>query len=225
MKHFFVILILSFFLTSCTNYKEYETGEIKILQLLKHTFVESAKPQILFNTRKVITRDQIDKAKVQVLFVQLANGQNGTLTTYPGQGIGQTWLGADGTTITLENGVLKATRGMKSDIMGGKTLMPAWRKIEKLKKYKRYLSYLTGNNQIQLLEFKCQIKNTGAPVYVEIFDVSFETNHYIETCRSSNLHITNTYYVDTSHIVRKSQQYHSEALGYITTERLDRLPL
>ena len=37
-------------------------------------------------------------------------GQNGTLTPYPGKGIGQTWLGADGATITMEQGVLKASK-------------------------------------------------------------------------------------------------------------------
>ena len=31
--------------------------------------------------------------------------------TYPGQGVGQTWLGADGATITLEQGILTASEG------------------------------------------------------------------------------------------------------------------
>ena len=37
------------------------------------------------------------------------------LTPIPGQGVGQTWLGADGATITLDKGVLKASRGMGND--------------------------------------------------------------------------------------------------------------
>ena len=66
-----------------------------------------------------------------VLFVGLTSGQNGILTPYPGQGDGQTWLGADGATITLGKGVLKASRGMGDDLMGSSSFMPPWSNIKK----------------------------------------------------------------------------------------------
>ena len=99
---------------------------------------------ILLDTRKIITRKKIDDAKIPVLFVELENGQNGTLTLYPGEGVGETWLGADGATITLESGIVKATRGMKNDIMGSTSSMPMWSDIKDSSKYIRQIFYLSG---------------------------------------------------------------------------------
>ena len=95
-----------------------ETGEIRTLQLLKKAFDSSNKPKRFMDARNLINREQIDAANMPVLFVELESGQNGTLTPYPGQGVGQTWLGADGATVTLNRGVLKASRGMGDDLMG-----------------------------------------------------------------------------------------------------------
>ena len=83
------------------------------------------------DARYLLSREQVDAAKTPVLFVELASGQNGTLTPYPGQGFGQTWLGADGATITLERGILKASRGMGDDLMGSSVSIPPWSKIYK----------------------------------------------------------------------------------------------
>ena len=93
--------------------------------------INQTKPKQLIDARNLINRKQIDAANIPVLFVELASGQNGTLTPYPGQGVGQTWLGADGATITLERGILKASRGMGDDLMGSSSSMPPWSKINK----------------------------------------------------------------------------------------------
>ena len=124
---------LSFILTlaSCSNAPEMETGEIRTLQLLKKAFEGSNKPKRFIDARNLINREQIDAASTPVLFIELESGQNGTLTPYPGQGVGQTWLGADGATVTLERGVLKASRGMGDDLMGSTSSMPLWSKIKR----------------------------------------------------------------------------------------------
>ena len=112
MNKFLASLSFILILASCSNAPETETGEIRTLQLLKKAFDDSSKPKRFIDARNLIDRKQIDAANIPVLFVELASGQNGTLTPYPGQGVGQTWLGADGATITLERGILKASRGM-----------------------------------------------------------------------------------------------------------------
>ena len=107
MKYLFISITFLLTLTSCTNTDDYATGEIKALQILRETLIERANKTTLFNTRQFITRKKIDNANIPVLFVELENGQNGTLTLFPGVGKGETWLGADGSTITLEQGILK----------------------------------------------------------------------------------------------------------------------
>ena len=131
MIKFLACLTLVFVLASCSNSQDMETGEIRTVQLLKRAFDSSNTPKRFIDARNLINREQIDAASMPVLFVELASGQNGTLTPYPGQGVGQTWLGADGATVTLDRGVLKASRGMGDDLMGSISSMPLWPKTHK----------------------------------------------------------------------------------------------
>ena len=223
MSKLFATLTFIVMLASCSNTTDMETGEIRTLQLLKTAFDSSNKPKRFIDARNLISRQQIDAANTPVLFVKLASGQNGTLTPYPGHGVGRTWLGADGATITLGRGILKASRGMGDDLMGSSSAMPHWSKInKKTKNYSRELGYVTGNNKIAKHVFICDIEKTSSRVLVEIWDINFKVDKFEESCSDGNFKFKNTYHVDTKGVVRRSSQYHSDTLGYILIERLDR---
>ena len=209
-------------LTACSNSSEFETGEIKIIKNFKDALLASKTPIKTLDTRKIITRKKIDDAKIPVLFMELENGQNGTLTLYPGNGIGETWLGADGATVTLKRGIINATRGMRGDIMGSSSSMPPWTNIEDISEYTRQISYLSGNNQTESKTYSCTIKKDKKRSSVSIFDVQFNVQKFHEICTYGAIKLNNVYFVDKEIIVRKSIQYHGPALGYVTTERLDR---
>ena len=130
MRLKFSIILVFTTLISCSNSSDFETGEIKAIKMLREVIIARNTSTTLLDTRKIITRKKIDEAKIPVLFVELDNGQNGTLTLYPGKGIGETWLGADGATITLENGIIKANE--ERDVMGSKSSMPPWSEIKNL---------------------------------------------------------------------------------------------
>lgn len=223
MNRFFASLALILILASCSNAPETETGEIRNLQLLKQAFDSSKKPKRFMDARNLINRKQIDAANMPVLFVELASGQNGTLTPYPGQGVGQTWLGADGATITLEKGILKASRGMGDDLMGSSSSMPTWSKIKKKSgSYSRELNHITGNNKIYKRVISCDIEKTSSGDLIKIWDVNFKVDKFEESCSDGSFAFKNTYQVDARGIVRRSSQYHSETLGSILIERLER---
>ena len=217
-----VLLLSLIIITACSNSSDFETGEIKAIKNLREALIARNTPTRILDTRTIITRQKIDDAKIPVLFMELENGQNGTLTLYPGQGVGETWLGADGATVTMERGILKATRGMRNDVMGGTSSMPDWSKIDNTSSYGRQLAYLTGDNQIVSLTFSCKVTKKGAAVRQTLFDVPFKTQEFVETCVHQSKTFTNTYFVDRNFTVRKSTQYHGPALGYITIERLER---
>ena len=223
MKKCLLSLILIFIVASCSNTPELETGEIKIFSIFEQAVQDSNQPQQFIDARLLLNRKQIDKAKVPVLFVELPSGQNGTLTPYPGRGVGQTWLGADGATLTLQMGVLKASRGMGDDLMGSTSSMPVWSKIKnKQQKYSRSLNFVTGNNKISKRVFSCFIQKTNKNELIEIWGVKFKVARFEENCQNKGLTFNNSYYVDTQGIVRRSFQYHSDTIGYIFMERLDR---
>ena len=223
MIKFLSSLILIFILASCSNSPDMETGEIQTLKLLKKAYNSSNKPNRFIDARNLINREQIDALDIPILFVELASGQNGTLTPYPGQGVGQTWLGADGATITTEKGILKASRGMGDDLMGSSSSMPPWSKInKKTEPYSRELAHISGNNKILKRILSCNIEKTSSEEQIEIWGINFEVANFEEQCFNSSLKFKNTYQVDARGIVRRSLQYHSDTLGYITIERVDR---
>ena len=223
MKKNLLTSVLISILASCSSTPELETGEIKTLAILGQAFKQSNKTTRFVDSRSLLSRKQIDEAKVSILFVELPSGQNGTLTPYPGQGVGQTWLGADGATITLERGVLKASRGMGDDLMGSSSSMPPWSNInKKTETYSRELNHITGNNKISKRIFSCDIEKTNNEEFVKIWDVNFKVKRFEELCSNGSLTFKNVYYVDTQGVTRRSSQYHSDTIGFIKVERLDR---
>ena len=198
MNKFLTSLALILILASCSNAPETETGEIRTLKLLKKAFDSSNKSKRFMDARNLINREQIDAASIPVLFVELNSGQNGTLTPYPGQGDGQTWLGADGATVTLEKGVLKASRGMGDDLMGSSSSMPSWSNInKKTGPYSRKLNHITGNNKISRRVFKCNIEKTSSTELIKIWDINFKVTKFEESCTYGSFTFKNIYYVDT----------------------------
>ena len=177
MKKFFLIFLIIFAVISCANNPDLETSEIQTLKLLKNKITELGKPKEFVDARKLLTRERIDKFAIPILFV-METGQNGTLTLYPERGR-QTWLGSDGATITLENGVLKASRGMGDDLMGVDASMPAWENIQNDgSTYFRKTSYLSGNNKIISKNFRCSINYTTEKENLEIWNVNFTVKRY-----------------------------------------------
>ena len=214
VNKFLIVSFLISVLTCCSNTPELETGEIKLLKILDQAFQQSNQPKRFIDARLLINRKQIDEAKVPVLFVELPSNQNGTLTPYPGKGVGQTWLAADGATITLDRGILKASRGMGNDLMGSSSSMPLWSQInKKTESYSRELAHITGNNKISKRKFICDIKKTSTEELIEIWDINFTVAKFEERCFHNSVTFKNTYLVDKQGIVRRSTQYHSETLG------------
>ena len=136
--------------------------------------------------------------------------------------MGETWIGIDGATLTLDKGVLIASRGMGNDIMGGHTSIPAWKSIKGIQSYTRSLSYLSGDNEIKIVEFNCSLERERINEKIEVFKVHHLTRIFKEKCQSSEISIDNKYYIDKNNIVRRSYQFHSKVVGYLLIERLDR---
>lgn len=222
MIKYFKIFTAIFLITACAKSPEIQTSEIEAIELIKDAFLNFNKKKVSVDSRKLLSRDHIDKVGIPILFVELENGQNGTLTKYPGQGIGQTWLGADGATLTLRQGVLLASRGMGDDLMGGSSYIPPWSQIVDSPKYKRSLSYLGGDNQIYTKFFDCTLDKGDDQIVLNIWEASFIVTLFREHCVGIDGVISNQYFIDNIGVVRRSVQYHSETIGYVITERLDR---
>ena len=221
MRLIFSILSL-LALSACGNSTELETGETKVLKIIKDKLDAPSGATAYIDARKIVSRDIIDGVGVPILFVEIDRGQNGTMTQYPGVGVGQTWLGMDGSTITLDNGLLKATRGMGDDLMGSEiSLEINWSDLEEVS-YERRLAYLRFDNKTLINEYSCTLTDMNSMETISLFDADFSVNHVQETCRGAAGSFVNDYYIDTEGFVRNSRQYQGEKIGYMTIARLDR---
>ena len=115
MTKFSIIVGIFFTFVSCSNTPELETGEIKTLKLLKNLVDQPQNQNVFIDARKLLNRKQIDNFDIPILFVELQSGQNGTLTPYPGKGVGQ-HVSVDGATVMLDKS--RRPRGMGDDLMG-----------------------------------------------------------------------------------------------------------
>ena len=209
-------------LLACGNSTELETGETKVLKIIKDKLDATSGATAYIDARKVVSRDIIDGVGVPILFVEIDRGQNGTMTQYPGVGDGQTWLGVDGSTVTLDNGLLKATRGMGDDLMGSEiSLEINWSELEEVS-YERRMAYLRLDNKTLINQYSCTLTDTKSMETINLFDAEFSVNHVQETCRGAAGSFVNDYYIDTEGLVRNSRQYQGEKIGYMTIARLDR---
>ena len=211
-----------FALIACGNSIELEKGETKVIKLIQEKLERPAGPAAYIDARKLVSRAIIDGVGVPILFVEIDRGQNGTMTQYPGEGVGQTWLGVDGSTVTLAGGMLKATRGVGDDLMGSEISRQINWKNPSDAPYTRKLAYLREDNQTRVDEYECSLTDTKKYETIEVFDAKFRVRRITETCRGDGSQFVNDYRIDASGLVRTSRQYHGEKIGYMTLERLDR---
>ena len=208
-------------LTSCSNSPDLTKGEIEIIPLIRDAIQAQTAPENFVDARKLVTRDKIDASGMEVLFVELESGKNGTSIKYPGANIGEVWLGVDGTTLTFKNGHLIATRGLGEDMMSSEGTFPSFHLIAGSTEYVKKQSWLSEDNQITSTNYSCTASVEHAREKIIIFDKTFLVQRAIETCIDGDSKIGNEYFFERNGIVRRSRQFHSPALGYIFVERLD----
>ena len=208
-------------LTSCSNSPDLTKGEIEIIPLIRDAVQAQTAPENFVDARKLVTRDKIDASGMEVLFVELESGKNGTSIKYPGANIGEVWLGVDGTTLTFKNGHLIATRGLGEDMMSSEGAFPSFHLISGSAEYSKTQSWLSEDNQTKSLNYSCTASVENAREKITIFDKTFLVQRATETCIDGDSKIGNEYFFERNGIVRRSRQFHSPALGYIFVERLD----
>ena len=220
MKKNICFIISLLMLCGCSNNLDTASADVRFLHMIKDNYkilIQTKKP---LNVRNIITRSMIEEASVPLLFVEKSNGENGTLKLYPGVNLEEIWYSADGATISLFNGELLSTRGMKNDIIH--SLLPKSRNYnERLRApYKKIRSYLSSENIINNILFICEMIMYVENTSIEIFDKVQIVSKYQENCVSSEYSVQNQYWQNTKGDTVKSLQWHSKSEDYILIMRL-----
>lgn len=153
--------------------------------------------------------------------LQEKTGAFAIASVYGTNGSHVTWVTPNKRTMTLDRGMLVATRGLTADLMsvedGGAAHLVSSRQSGTVVKGYRYL---TSSEEIALLELTCAIER-GAPAQVNSGEISTQTILMTENCRTSAGHkITNSYWVDDAGRVIQSVQWINGTAGKIVFRKL-----
>ena len=167
----------------------------------RHPSQSSADPAAEANLRAAL-----EKARQPIYRVSIASRSYATLMAPYGMNQGvQTWASTSYETISLRDGVLVATRGFGSDLMGAAA--PALAQISKPnQQFARIYTFLDGADQTQHFDYTCTTA-AGPSETVVILGKSYPARQIVETCDSATGSITNRYWFDAAGNLRQSDQF------------------
>ncbi|WP_170337377.1 YjbF family lipoprotein [Ruegeria arenilitoris] len=126
----------------------------------------------------------------------------------------QTWLTADGATITLEQGMLTSAIGFGGGLSGSDLHQSAALILNGGKgQVERFHSFLNGDDEIELHAYKCRISALG-PETVVLGGTPVATQKRQEDCYGVAQQFTNIYWVqDSTGQIVQSSQWTGDFLG------------
>jgi len=172
--------------------------------------------------RLLVTRAQLDQVETPLLAAHLTGpGTLATMVPVGRNGPVTTWRTADDVSISLDGGIVVATRGLGQDLMAADVTEVVEVVQQGLVKdrHTRVHTYLDGEYQTQFQGLICRIESR-TPERIEIIEQKHNTTRIEESCFSDTAHFANTFWVDRAGTVWKSRQWISPALGYMETELL-----
>ncbi|MGV8985768.1 MAG: YjbF family lipoprotein [Cypionkella sp.] len=146
------------------------------------------------------------------------SGYANMMTPYGSNGNVQTWASGAQETISLNDGVLVATRGFGADIMT--SVAPDLSQIRNaVGGFHRVYYYLDGADQDQSLGFDCRFEATGTET-VSVVGKPYATHRVTEDCASPHSEFKNVYWFDGSGKLRQSDQFVSPELATMRLQRV-----
>lgn len=129
-------------------------------------------------------------------------------------GATEVWQSTDNVSITLIGGLLRATRGLGEDLMSSD--VPA---LGAGAAFGREHFYFGGDARSRPYTFACT-RSTKGTERIVVLERAYSARHIVESCQSDLAEFTNEYWVDGRGIMRKSRQWVSNGVGYVTLQRV-----
>jgi hypothetical protein len=134
-----------------------------------------------------------------------------------GNGGQSTWISSHGMTITLDQGIIVATRGFGEDIYAADNQGLSSAIKRGSGSYERRIEQLTSSDVVSRIDFMCELETVGSD-QVTVLDRSFDAVKLQETCRSEEVAFGNFYWVNGAGVVIQSQQWLGSSVGHATTQ-------
>ena len=131
----------------------------------------------------------------------------------------ETWLSADMSALMIQNGIIRGTRGVGSELFASDISEPMNLILSGNTGYSdRFTSNLGGDDRIRTRTYRCLVETKGSDVInLEIGRVA--TRVMTEDCKSMDQSFTNTYWVSsTTGAIVQSRQWAGDEVGYMITQ-------
>ncbi|TDE38859.1 YjbF family lipoprotein [Antarcticimicrobium sediminis] len=156
--------------------------------------------------------EQMDMA-AGILAVQWeSNGQTAGLGLVSRRENAETWSTLDGTTLTLENGVVIGTAGLGPDLFSVDVDPVRSRPLDR--PAPRIHRYVDGENHVQLSAFVCSM-SVDHDVSVPWDGKTMKVSRFDEACTGSNIQFENYYLYSKSGYLLGSKQWIGLKTGYL----------
>ncbi len=227
LKHVILIIVLTI-LTACGSEKNTEVNIQSVLQGLGEvglSKVMRTKEKVAEQEGQTLNRQMINDSKSKLYLGQIDRlGIVNLFTETTRNGAYSTFRSPADISVTVDNGIIVATRGLGLDLMSQRSDLSAHKMFSthlEQKPYTRYYRYLRIDNTLTSHHFICKISYTGIE-RIEIVGQRYNTRKFVETCQSEVSNFNNQYWISTGSvkIMMSNQMTHPE-LGYITLQSLN----
>ncbi len=143
---------------------------------------------------------------------------NGFVAPYGINGSIRTWASTAYQTVSMNDGVLVATRGFGSDMMSA--VAPSIGQISSGNGFfHRVYYYLDGADQPQRLDFDCNFSTAGSET-IDLYGQGYVARRVNESCANPDTRFENAYWFDGSGKLRQSDQFVSVQVATMRLQRL-----
>lgn len=215
--------LLLFALAACAKGPEKQPLELEILSTIREQIALRRAPK---QDRPPLTRAFLDTVTSPYIEVTLEESgifaylQPQIVRRDDGPGEVVTWVTEDQVTVSLRDGILIATRGLRGDLLSASTLARSGGAKGPEGQGARRFDLRFGDHESKQLEFACVVRDLG-PEPLEIVEVTYPTRHLQEYCENESGHIVNDFWVDSrTGRIWQSRQWAGPLNGYIRIRQL-----
>jgi hypothetical protein len=223
-----LLVCLATALVACSSEKKTQPGLGQIAISMARARLQKASVETVNLTSKPpqITRAQIEAVGRPAVFVTIPRAGSAVAAFELTQNRGfKTYMGGDQSTITLQNDIITATRGLGVDLIAQDlSISPSALFTGTFPKtYKRRQRHLTGEGTLATFEFTCAIIPAEKNETITVFDANHPVRQFTELCQNTQRAFQNSYWVDlASGIVWQSHQSVSKEVGHVIVQRVVR---
>lgn len=199
-------------LVGCGSLNE-QSPAAGLAQIAKARFGASNDPAA--PTAPALSRAAVDANPGAFLLMSRAGGgAPASLVSAGINGTKVTWISADRITVTLEYGLLVATRGFVEDLMAADISQVIQALVTSGGTASRTLEYLDGLDQISTQLLQCSIASGGSET-LTILEKSYSTERFNEDCANDSFRFTNVYWINDDGRIVQSRQLVSRGVGFL----------